>query len=265
MDLIRADLLLTQRTIVRSRSEAADLIRRGLVIVNGKPVSKPGTLIPRASSISVDCNRSPFVSRGGEKLAGALHAFHVDPTGRVAMDCGASTGGFTDCLLKNGALKVYAIDVGYGQLDWKLRNDPRVIVIERTNFRSMPNSLIKDSIGVITMDLSFISLKLVLPKACEFMDMHGIVIPLVKPQFEAGKGQIGSGGVIRDRQQHLQILTDLAFYASENGWCLLGITPSPLLGPKGNREFFFHMKRGEATKPETITQWIEAAVSIPGK
>ena len=260
MDFIRADRLLTHRGVTESRSQAAEYIRNGWVTIDGKPVSKPSTLVLRSGHVALDLPVDSFVSRGGMKLSGALDAFHIDVEGKTALDCGASTGGLTDCLLKAGARKVYAIDVGYGQLHWKLRQDPRVVVMERINLRHLDPTSIPDRIQLITLDMSFISLTLIFDILIGLLDDCGEIIALIKPQFEAGRDAVGSGGVVRDGRVHEQVLRSLATHVSENGWRLRGMVPSPLLGPSGNREFFFHLDRGDPTDPERYEPWIRTCV-----
>ncbi|MHB1007071.1 MAG: TlyA family RNA methyltransferase [Chloroflexota bacterium] len=237
----RLDILTVERGLADSREKAQALILAGEVTVGGRVVDKPGTPVPEESELSV-AERSRYASRGGLKLEHALNAFHVDPAGVVALDAGASTGGFTDCLLQNGAARVYAVDVGYGQLDWRLRNDPRVVNIERSNLRYMQP--LAEVVDLATVDVSFISLSLVLPAIAKSLRETGKVVALVKPQFEAGRRQVGKGGVVRDPAIHREVLIRLARWASENGWSLAGATPSPILGPAGNREFFFLLRRG---------------------
>jgi 23S rRNA (cytidine1920-2'-O)/16S rRNA (cytidine1409-2'-O)-methyltransferase len=184
-----------------------------------------------------------FASRGGEKLEGAAAAFDLDVAGLVAVDVGASTGGFTDCLLRRGASRVYAVDVGYGQLDWRLRNDRRVVVIERTNVRELPAERIPDPIDVATIDVSFISLRLVLPKVAEMVRRGGAIVALVKPQFEVGKGKVGKGGVVRDPQLHAEAVDGVRDVARTLGFEERGFVESPLRGPAGNREFFLFWRK----------------------
>ena len=260
MDLIRADILIVQQGKAESRSQAADLIRRGVVTYNGRPVSKAGTLIPKSANVVIREEGNRFVSRGGHKLSGALDEFQIDPGGFVVMDVGASTGGFTDCLIRRGAEKVYAIDTGYGQLHWKLRNHPRVVVLERLNIRYIDPEVISDPIDMITMDVSFISVQLIIPVIVSFLKPGGILLPMIKPQFEAGKEFVGSGGVIRNRSVHQMVLEEFAAFASGNGWSVRGIVNSKLLGPKGNREFFFFLKKGRRTEDAEIRSWIQNAL-----
>ena len=260
MNLIRADLLLTHQGKASSRSQAADLIRRGLVTCNGKPVLKPGTLVPRAVMLMV-AQAGGYVSRGGDKLVAALEKFHIDVMDLVVLDCGASSGGFSDCLLQRGACRVYAVDVGYGQLDWKIRNDPRVIVLERTNIRVLPDDAIPEKLDLATLDVSFISLKLVLPTAFRLLKPDGCVVALVKPQFEIGKELIGSGGIVRNPEHHRNVLNALAEFIHFCGWSVCDMVISPLKGPKGNREFFFKIAQTERMNPGLLKQKVEDLVS----
>ncbi|MBN1355576.1 TlyA family RNA methyltransferase [bacterium] len=261
MALIRADVLVTKRKLAESRSEAADLLRRGLIAIAGKPVVKPGAMVLADAAVVLLKPGPRFVSRGGDKLAGALDAFGICPAGRIALDCGASTGGFTDCLLQRGALKVYAVDVGYGQLHWKLRTDPRVSVLERTNIRYLSSDLIDPPAELATLDLSFISLKLIMGRMMDFLMRDGAVVALIKPQFEAGRDQVGSGGVVRDASVHKRVLMELAESFQHDGWVIPGVICSSLTGPKGNREFFFHMKRNPGESVSGIAAMIDAAVN----
>jgi 23S rRNA (cytidine1920-2'-O)/16S rRNA (cytidine1409-2'-O)-methyltransferase len=236
----RIDRLLVERGLVDSREKATRLILAGEVLVDGERVDKAGAMVSTTADIEVR-GRSPYVSRGGEKLAHALDAFHVDPRGRVCVDIGASTGGFTDCLLQRGASTVYAVDVGTGQLDRKLRSDPRVVVMEKMNARTLDPRLYEERPSLAVVDVSFISLEKVLPAVFNGLASRGEVVALVKPQFEVGRQAVGKGGVVRDPAQHLAVVTRLARYAVLRGWHVLGVTPSPLRGPKGNREFFVHL------------------------
>ena len=228
------------RGLARSRAQAQALILAGRVQVEGVAPAKAGTLVPDEARITLK-ESSPFVSRGGEKLAGALDHFQVSPAGKVALDVGASTGGFTHCLLSRGARKVYAVDVGYGQLDPTLRHDPRVVVLERVNIRHLPKAAIPEPIDLATLDLSFISLTLVLPKILEFLRPGGEIVALVKPQFEVGKGQVGKGGVVREAQLQQEAVQRVAGAAAALGLKVSPAFPSPLKGPKGNQEYFLYL------------------------
>jgi 23S rRNA (cytidine1920-2'-O)/16S rRNA (cytidine1409-2'-O)-methyltransferase len=237
----RLDVLLFERGHVSSRAQAQALIRAGRVRVTGVVVDKPGTAVPAMAAIEVSAGER-YVSRGGEKLEAALTAFHIDPTGKVCLDIGASTGGFTDCLLQHGASRVYAVDVGRGQLDWKLRQDPRVAVREGVNARELRPEDIGEPVDLVTVDVSFISLRLVLPPLRAIMKPGGDVIALVKPQFEAGR-KAAPRGVVRDPGVHQAVVEEVsAFARAELGWTVRGVIPSPLVGPAGNREFFVHLE-----------------------
>jgi 23S rRNA (cytidine1920-2'-O)/16S rRNA (cytidine1409-2'-O)-methyltransferase len=231
---IRLDVLLTEKGLAESRSQAQALILAGKISVNGQLMTKPGLQVFAEANITVK-EEMPFVSRGGFKLADALQRFGLDPTGAVCADVGASTGGFTDVLLQHGAAKVYAIDVGYGQLAWKLRQDKRVIVLERTNARYL--EALPESVHLVTIDVSFISIKLILPAVSQWLTLPGQVIALIKPQFEAGREQVGKGGVIREKSVHQQILEQTINAAIELSFDFLGLIPSPITGPAGNHEF----------------------------
>lgn len=235
----RLDQALVDRGLVASRERAQALVRAGLVRVGGEPADRPDRLVTQEQAIEVS-GAAPYVSRGGEKLAAALDAFGVDVMGRTALDVGASTGGFTDVLLQRGASRVIAVDVGYGQLAWALRQDPRVIVMERVNIRHLEELPVPADLAVI--DVSFISLRLVLPKVRELISPPGDVIALVKPQFEVGKGAVGKGGVVRDPAQHERVLSELSSYATGIGYQVAGRLASPLLGAKGNREFLLYLR-----------------------
>jgi 23S rRNA (cytidine1920-2'-O)/16S rRNA (cytidine1409-2'-O)-methyltransferase len=225
-----------------TRSQARSLIMEGRVRVDGSPASKAGQSVRSDSSIEIERPRR-FVSRGGEKLEHALEAFAIDVAGKAALDVGASTGGFTDCLLQRGAASVAAVDVGYGQLDWKLRNDPRVKVVERTNFRLMADDAFPDGFDIIVIDASFISLRTILVRAKTYLRPDGAIVALVKPQFEAGRERLGKGGVVRDPEVHRAVLHEVVAAARELGLVVAGLVASPLLGPAGNREFLLELRR----------------------
>lgn len=233
----RLDILLVEKKLVQSRQRARSLIMAGKVMVNHVPSDKPGTLCNVQADITLKAADHPYASRGGLKLASALKENNVNCMDLVCLDVGASTGGFTDCLLQQHAKKVYAVDVGYGQLAWKLRNDPRVVVIERTNIRHMDPDLIKDTIDLVVIDVSFISLKIVVPYIIQYLAHNGIIIALIKPQFEVGKGRVGKGGVVKDPDLHQSVIDDLTRFFEENSLSCGRVVPSPVLGPKGNREF----------------------------
>jgi len=239
---IRIDQLLVERGWVQSRQRARALIMTGKVLVNDQPVDKPGSKISPADAITLKGEDIPYVSRGGLKLEAALDSFHIDPKGLICLDVGASTGGFTDCLLQRGAKIVYAVDVGYGQLAWKLRQDPNVVVIERTNIRYIKEEAVPDPIDLATIDVSFISLKKVVPPVKLFLKAGAIIVALIKPQFEVGKAQVGRGGVVRDHQLHQIVIEELTGFFTTIGFRVNRVIPSPMLGPKGNREFFIKLR-----------------------
>jgi 23S rRNA (cytidine1920-2'-O)/16S rRNA (cytidine1409-2'-O)-methyltransferase len=243
------DILMVEKGLAPSREQARSLIMAGRVLVEGIGVEKPGKEISAAAEILVK-EYMPYVSRGGLKLEAALDGFQVDPEALSLLDAGASTGGFTHCLLKRGAGRVIAIDVGYGQFDWQLRNDPRVTLIERTNIRFLdPNSL-PYPVDAAVADLSFISLTLVLPKFAEILPLDGWLIPLVKPQFEVGRADVGKGGVVRDEEKIKDAVEKVKRYAEQCAFEVLGELESPLRGPKGNREFFLHLKKTDGLKEQ---------------
>lgn len=248
----RLDVLVFERGLAGSREQAHRLVLAGAVLVDGKVIDKPGTRVSEVAEITLT-ESLPYVSRGGLKLAAALDAFDINVAGLVAADIGASTGGFTDCLLQRGAAKIYAIDVGYGQLAWKLRRAPRVVVMERVNARYL--EALPEPIDLVTIDVSFISLRLILPVVMRLLTPEGQVIALIKPQFEAGRRQVGKGGVVRDPAVHRTVLEGLLSWAIEQGFVLRGLIPSPILGPAGNREFLAHLARsGESRDPKTLVE-----------
>jgi 23S rRNA (cytidine1920-2'-O)/16S rRNA (cytidine1409-2'-O)-methyltransferase len=239
----RLDVLLVDRGLVPSRQRARALIMAGKVFVDTLCVDKTGTQIHIDSNIIIKGEVLPYVSRGGIKLAAALKETKISVLNCTCMDVGASTGGFTDCLIQNGASKVYAVDVGYGQLAWKLRQDKRVVAIERTNIRHMAENAINEPVDLITIDASFISLKIVVPAVLKFMNPNGKILALIKPQFEIGKGRVGKGGVVRNEQVRQTIIEDLTqFFTAQNLQCG-PVIPSPILGPKGNHEYIIVLDR----------------------
>ncbi len=257
---VRIDRLLVERGLVESRERAARLVLAGEVFVDGERVDKAGALVSPTADVEVR-GRSPYVSRGGEKLAHALDQFRVTVTGRVCLDVGASTGGFTDCLLQRGAARVYAVDVGTGQLDARLRRDPRVVVMDKTNARSLDPRVFAELPTLAAVDVSFISLEKVLPAVFGVLAPRGEILALVKPQFEVGRAAVGKGGVVRDPNLHREVVARLARYSVLRGWHVLGVTASPLLGPKGNREFFLHLSshgRTTANLETLISRTVEA-------
>jgi 23S rRNA (cytidine1920-2'-O)/16S rRNA (cytidine1409-2'-O)-methyltransferase len=229
-----------------TRSQARSLIMEGRVRVDGNVATKPGQNVHSNAQIEVQQPRR-FVSRGGEKLDHALNEFALGVQGLEALDVGASTGGFTDCLLQRGAKHVTALDVGYGQLDWRLRNDPRVSVLERTNFRVLPDDAFPGGFDMIVIDTSFISLRTILARAVGYLREHGSIVALVKPQFEAGRRRVGSGGVVRDRETHRSVLRKIRDAAPSFGLVATALVASPLLGPAGNREFLMLLRRTGTT------------------
>jgi 23S rRNA (cytidine1920-2'-O)/16S rRNA (cytidine1409-2'-O)-methyltransferase len=243
---LRIDLLLVKRGLVPTIDKAQALIGAGKVRVNGFLSDKAGAIVPIGSNIEISMPLHPYVSRGGVKLAHALDHFSIGVSGLICMDVGASTGGFTDCLLKNGAEKIYAVDVGYGQLDWRLRNDPRVAVLERTNIRQLTCEAVCDAIDMATIDVSFISLKTIMPALLRFMRPGGKIVALIKPQFEVAKVKIEKGGIVRNPVFQQEVLDDLAcFFKNNLGLDIIGVVRSPILGIKGNTEFLIYMQTKE--------------------
>jgi len=242
----RLDTLLVERRLAPSRERARALILAGQVRVAGTRESKAGTLVKTDSEIALDTPDHPFVSRGGLKLVHALDAFGLDVTDRTALDIGASTGGFTDVLLQRGATRVVALDVGHGQLDWRLRTDERVLVIEHVNARALTPETFGDgprTFDVVTIDVSFISLRLILPPVPALLAPAGDVVALIKPQFEAGRDEVGKGGIVRDAAVHQRVIDAVVDDARHLGFVVAGLTPSPIAGAEGNREFLLHLKR----------------------
>lgn len=221
------------------------MIMAGKVLVDDCVIDKPGTLVDPNKKIIVKKDDNPYVSRGGLKLEKALKSIPVDVTGLICIDIGASTGGFTDCLLQNGAKKVFSVDVGYGQFDWSLRTDPRVVVIERTNIRHMTYEAINEKVDLIVADTSFISLKTVIPAAEKFMRDKTLILALIKPQFEAGKDKIGKGGVVKAPEVRDQVIKDIKQFFNDNGYQVNQVIPSPILGPKGNKEYIISLNYRE--------------------
>ena len=255
----RLDVLLVERGFVETRTKAQAIIMSGLVYVSGQKADKPGMSFDENSEIEVRGATCPYVSRGGLKLEKALRDFGVDPTGYVCSDSGASTGGFTDCLLQQGAKKVFAIDVGYGQLDWKIRSDPRVVVMERTNVRYVTPEQLGEPLDLSVVDVSFISLKIVLPVIKTFLkENSGQVLCLIKPQFEAGKEKVGKKGVVRDPAVHKEVLDDFVSLTNEIGFKILGLTFSPVKGPEGNIEFLAHLTLADTVGIEPDTEAVVA-------
>jgi 23S rRNA (cytidine1920-2'-O)/16S rRNA (cytidine1409-2'-O)-methyltransferase len=237
----RLDLIIFEKGLVKSRQRARAMIMAGRVLVNGQLVDKPGFFVSSEDRVEFKGGDNPYVSRGGLKLEAALQNLPLDVSGAICIDVGASTGGFTDCLLQHGAERVYAVDVGYGQLAWEMRQDQRVIVIERTNVRHMSDDAIPESVDLITIDVSFISLKIVVPAVIRFMNHDALA--LIKPQFEVGKGQVGKGGVVKEPRLHQKVITELSDFFDTIQLSPQSVYASPLLGPKGNREFFIFLNR----------------------
>lgn len=239
----RLDVLLVKKGIYPSRERAKASIMAGIVYVDGQKSDKAGNLVDEAAEITVKENICPYVSRGGLKLEKSMKLWPIDLNDAVCMDIGASTGGFTDCMLKNGARKVYAVDVGYGQLDYKLRIDPRVVNMEKCNIRYLDFSLIEDSVNFISIDVSFISLKLVFPVASQLLGTSGTLVCLVKPQFEAGREQVGKKGIVRDKKIHEEVIKNVVQYGIDNDLHPIGLTYSPVTGAKGNIEYLLYLSK----------------------
>ena len=255
MSKIRLDQYLCQNGLVQSRERAKALIMSGIVFVNEQKVDKAGEMIAPDAKVEVRGHDIGYVSRGGLKLEKAMQVFPMRPDGKVCMDIGASTGGFTDCMLQNGATKVYAVDVGYGQLDWKLRSDERVVCMERTNARYLDRDQIPDELDFASIDVSFISLKLILPAVHRVLKEGGHVACLIKPQFEAGREKVGKKGVVRDPDVHLEVLENFLTHAKDSGFTVLDITFSPIRGPEGNIEYLGYLESGD---------WVEKTFDLQG-
>ena len=263
----RLDVLLVEQGYAESRTKAQAIIMSGMVYVDGQKADKPGVSYEEHVSLEVRGATCPYVSRGGLKLEKALRDFGVDPTGYVCSDSGASTGGFTDCLLQQGAKKVFAIDVGYGQLDWKIRSDPRVVVMERTNVRYVTPEQLGEPLDLSVIDVSFISLRIVLPVVKTFLKPDsGQVLCLIKPQFEAGKEKVGKKGVVREPAVHQEVLDDFVSLTKEIGFTILGLTFSPVKGPEGNIEFLAHLTLAdkEGIEPDTAKVVADAHNTLKG-
>ena len=262
----RLDVLLVEQGYADTRTKAQAIIMSGLVYVDGQKADKAGTSYEETVQIEVRSGGCPYVSRGGLKLEKALRDFSVDPTGYVCSDSGASTGGFTDCLLQQGAKKVFAIDVGYGQLDWKIRSDPRVVVMERTNVRYVTPEQLGEPLDLSVIDVSFISLKIVLPVIKTFLKPDGQVLCLIKPQFEAGKEKVGKKGVVREPAIHKEVLDDFVALATGLNFNILGLTFSPVKGPEGNIEFLGHLTLADKAgiEPDTAAVVAQAHETLKG-
>jgi 23S rRNA (cytidine1920-2'-O)/16S rRNA (cytidine1409-2'-O)-methyltransferase len=247
---VRVDVLLVERGLVESRARAQAVIMAGLVYSDTKRIAKPGDTLPEEAPLTLKGQDHPWVSRGGLKLEKGLDVFGIDPTGLIAADVGASTGGFTDVLLTKGAAKVYAVDVGHGQLAWKLRTDPRVVVLEKTNARHLTAEIIPDPLDLVVCDASFIGLEIVLPAAMALVKPGGRLAALIKPQFEVGKDRVGKGGVVRDAALHEEVCARISGWLTDvMGWRLLGLAESPILGPEGNKEFLVGAEKVISASP----------------
>ena len=249
----RLDCLVYELGLTESRERAKTMIMMGHVYVDNQKADKPGTMIPEDAKVEVRGVVMPYVSRGGMKLAKAIRCFEIDLLGKTCMDIGASTGGFTDCMLQNGAAKVYAIDVGYGQLAWKLRNEERVVNLERTNARYLTQEQVPELVDFASVDVSFISLTLILPTARNFLVDDGEMVCLIKPQFEAGKEQVGKKGVVRDKAVHTEVIETVVAFALEHGFSVKNLSFSPLKGPEGNIEYLMYLQKSE--HPERLGEW----------
>lgn len=244
----RLDLLVYENGYAQSREKAKAIIMSGIVYIDNQKADKPGVTYPVTAKLEVRGKTPKYVSRGGLKLEKAMVSFPITLEGKTTMDIGASTGGFTDCMLQNGAVKVYSVDVGYGQLDWKLRNDERVVNLERTNVRYITEEQVPDKIDFFSVDVSFISLKLVLPPARNLMSENAEAVCLIKPQFEAGRENVGKKGVVRDPKVHCDVVNSIVDFCINNGFDVLGLDFSPIKGPEGNIEYLIHIKKSETPK-----------------
>lgn len=254
MAKVRLDNLVYSRGLADSREKARAMIIAGEVAMAGEPILKPGTQVDESAELTIELRRLKYVSRGGYKLEGAIKEFGLDFNGKVVLDVGASTGGYSDCALQNGAARIFALDVGYGQLDWTLRNDPRVVVLERTNIRYFDPAQLEGPVDIITMDVSFISTRLIFPVLADMLKDDGEVVSLIKPQFEAGKDKVGKHGVVRDPKVHLDVLRQCIESAAQAGLGLTAVTFSPIKGPKGNIEYFVYLKKGPAVCDATAAR-----------
>ena len=254
----RLDVLLVNRGMFESRAKAQAAVMAGQVLVNEQKIDKPGTPVAPEVTIRLLGNKLPYVSRGGLKLEKALQIFPISVEGKVVADIGASTGGFTDCMLQNGAVKVYAIDVGYGQLAWQLRNDERVVNMERTNVRYLEADSLPEQVDAATIDVAFISLDKILPAVHKILKPEGFVVALIKPQFEAGKENVGKKGVVRDAAVHEQVINNVISFAKSEGFGIAGLDFSPIKGPEGNIEYLLHLTLGDddAVSSEQVAQLV---------
>ena len=260
----RLDVLLVKKGLAPSREKAKAVIMAGSVYVDGQKEDKAGSVFDEESAqIEVRGHALPYVSRGGWKLEKAMKTFPITLEGKVCADIGASTGGFTDCMLQNGAKKVYAVDVGYGQLDWRLRNDPRVVCMERTNARYLTREQIPDELEFASIDVSFISLSLIFPALYQLLSKYGEIACLIKPQFEAGREKVGKKGVVRDKAVHLEVLEHFLEHARANNFTVLGITYSPIRGPEGNIEYLGYLKKDAGEDAEVnLADIVEQSHSV---
>jgi 23S rRNA (cytidine1920-2'-O)/16S rRNA (cytidine1409-2'-O)-methyltransferase len=251
---VRLDQLMVSRGLARSRERARALLMSGVVRLDGQPAGKPGTVVSTAVALTLVEPDHPYVGRGGVKLEGALDRLGVDAVDRVILDVGASTGGFTDCLLRRGARRIYALDVGVGQLDWSLRNDPRVVPLEGKNARYLQPDDLPEPVSLVVVDVSFISLRLIVPVLPALLMEHGEVLLLVKPQFEVGRREVGQGGIVRESRKHRAVLQAVAGAAGECGFRVAGGCAAPIRGAEGNQEFFLHLRRGTAVSATVLEQ-----------
>lgn len=258
----RLDILMTERALAPSREKAKAYIMSGNVYVNGQKEEKAGTMFPETANIEIRGNTLPYVSRGGLKLEKAMKNFDVTLEGKICMDVGASTGGFTDCMLQNGAVRVYSIDVGYGQLDWKLRNDPRVVCMEKTNIRYVLPEHLESPADFSSIDVSFISLTKVLLPVRNLLTDEGEIVCLIKPQFEAGREKVGKKGVVRDPKVHIEVIQKVTEYAMSIFLEPLHLSYSPIKGPEGNIEYLLHLKKGEEGKTVQLPECIETEAVV---
>ncbi|ABW19149.1 TlyA family RNA methyltransferase [Alkaliphilus oremlandii] len=256
----RLDVVLVEKGFFDSREKAKGAIMAGIVFVDNEKIDKPGTKVKKNGNVVVKGNLIPYVSRGGLKLEKAMKEFDLQLRDKVCLDIGASTGGFTDCMLQNGASKVYSIDVGYGQLDWKLRQDSRVVTMERTNIRYVTLEHIGQKADFASIDVSFISLKLVLPVLKELLKEQGEIVALIKPQFEAGRDKVGKKGVVRDMAVHKSVVVDIVSFAADKGLKVVGLTYSPIKGPEGNIEYLLYMKNTEEENLQIHTEYIDEII-----
>ncbi|TCK98352.1 23S rRNA (cytidine1920-2'-O)/16S rRNA (cytidine1409-2'-O)-methyltransferase [Natranaerovirga hydrolytica] len=253
----RLDIVLVKKGLVESREKAKTIIMTGNVFVKGQREDKAGTKIDEDSQIEIKGNPIPYVSRGGLKLEKAMKAFDIQLKDKVCMDVGASTGGFTDCMLQNGAIKVFSVDVGYGQLDWKLRQNEQVVVMEKTNIRYVTPEDIEDTLDFVSIDVSFISLKKVLPAVKALMKETSEIVCLIKPQFEAGREQVGKKGVVRDKKVHKSVVKDIIEFSETIGFHIIGIDYSPIKGPEGNIEYLLYMDQDNTELKTSIEDIME--------